>query len=346
MLDKVVRHSNTATNHRSQTVISYCNILFLCRLLAAVLRAVTITAVFRLLLQNAGEICAQRDLHGSVDSEYPVTYPYNSRFLLDEPDRCRQESPFLVLMIPVAPHNKEARDAIRKTWGKETMVLGRVVSHYFLLGRTKEEDSSDPLEQEILEESQQHHDLLQSDFLDCYKNLTIKTMVMFKWLSTHCPNTSYGMKVDSDMFLNVHNLVNMLLEAPLHLYMTGMVVKGAHVIRDNTSKWYMPHSAFSESIYPPYTMGLGYVFSLDLPKKIVEASVHVEAVYIEDVYVGLCLRHLGIALTDPPNSHLFRTSMPYTVSNCYWTSVITTILDSAGQLLDIWEKYRTAVGNC
>lgn len=294
---------------------------------------------------DTNTVTVYKDLHRSVDAEYFVTYPHKYRFILDEPDRCRQESPYLVLMIPVAPHNKAARDAIRKTWGKETTVLGQVVSHYFLLGRTKE-DSSDPLGQEILQESQQHHDLLQSDFLDCYKNLTIKTMVMFEWLSTHCPNSSYGMKVDSDMFLNVHNLINMLLEAPLHHYMTGMVVKGAHVIRDKTSKWYMPPSAYSESSYPPYAMGLGYVFSLDLPMKIVEASAHVEVVYIEDVYVGFCLRHLGIPLTDPPNNHLFRASMPHTTSNCYWTTVITTILDSADQLLDIWKKYQTAVQSC
>lgn len=71
-------------------------------------------------------------------SGYFVAYPHQYHFILDEPSRCRQESPFLVLMVPVAPHNREARDVIRNTWGKETTVLGRLVSYYFLLGLSKE----------------------------------------------------------------------------------------------------------------------------------------------------------------------------------------------------------------
>ncbi|XP_039976003.1 beta-1,3-galactosyltransferase 2-like isoform X2 [Xiphias gladius] len=272
--------------------------------------------------------------------QYSVAYPHQYDFILDEPNRCWQESPFLVLMIPVAPHNREARDVIRKTWGKETTVLRQVVSHYFLLGLSREGGDSELLEEQVLQESQRHQDILQSNFVDCYSNLTIKTMVMFEWLNSHCPNTSYAMKVDSDIFLNVHNLVDMLLKAPRYVYMTGHIARGAPVLRDHNSKWFLPVSSFPESRYPPYALGLGYVFSLDLPKKILEASLHVKTVYIEDVYVGLCMRYLGIALTDPPDSSLFRITMPYLTGNCYWTSVITTILQ-ANQLSDVWGKYQT-----
>ncbi|XP_042349783.1 beta-1,3-galactosyltransferase 2-like [Plectropomus leopardus] len=278
----------------------------------------------------------------SPPSPYFVAYPRQYRFILDEPHRCWQESPFLVLMIPVSPHNREARDAIRNTWGKETTVLGQVVRHYFLLGLSKEEDGTEAFKKQVLQESQRYHDILQSDFLDSYNNLTIKTMLMFEWLGSHCPKTSYAMKVDSDMFLNVHNLVDMLLKAPRHRYMTGMVMRGAAVHRDPTSKWFMPVSAFPEPTYPPYAMGLGYVFSLDLPGKIVAASAHVKAVYIEDVYVGLCMGHLGIPLTDPPRGVLFRASIPSRRSHCYWTTVITTILKNSMKLSDVWRVYQTS----
>ncbi|XP_054454142.1 beta-1,3-galactosyltransferase 2-like [Anoplopoma fimbria] len=277
-------------------------------------------------------------------SPYFVAYPGQYSFMLDEPHRCRQESPFLVLMIPVAPHNSKARDMIRNTWGKETTVLGRVVSRYFLLGLTHDEGGAGTIKEQVIQESQRHHDIIQSDFLDSYNNLTIKTMVMFEWLSSHCPNTSYAMKVDSDMFLNVHKLVDMLSKAPRHLYMTGMVARAASVLRDNTSKWFLPVSVFPGSTYAPYALGLGYVFSLDLPKRILEASAHVKAVYIEDVYVGMCMRHLGIALTDPPSPYLFRGLAPYWVSKCYWTSVITTILENSEQLSQAWGEYQSQHG--
>ncbi|TNN51973.1 Beta-1,3-galactosyltransferase 2 [Liparis tanakae] len=263
---------------------------------------------------------------------------------VDEPHRCGQERPFLVLIIPVAPINREARNAIRNTWGKETTVLGRVVSRYFLLGMSKEEDGTESINAQVLEESRTHHDILQSDFLDSYKNLTIKTMVMFEWLSSRCPNATFAMKIDSDMFLNVRNLVGMLLKAPQHLYMTGNVARGAPVLRDQTSKWFLPISVFPEDNYPTYARGLGYVFSLDLPKRILEASAHVKALYIEDVYVGLCMRHLGIGLTDPPRGDLFYGTVPYLTSNCYWTSVITTILRGSDQLIQVWRVYQSHGG--
>lgn len=198
----------------------------------------------------------------------------------------------------------------------------------------------------MLQESQRHHDILQSDFLDSYNNLTIKTMVMFEWLSSRCPNASYAMKVDADMFLNVHNLVDMLLKAPPHLYLTGMVARHAPVIRDPTSKWYLPLSVFPEPFFPPYALGLGYVFSLDLPHRIVEASAHVKTVYIEDVSVGLCMKHLGIGLTDPPRWDLFQGPVPDAPSNCYWNSIITTIMQNSDKISQAWELYQRYKDGC
>ncbi|XP_047208840.1 beta-1,3-galactosyltransferase 1-like [Girardinichthys multiradiatus] len=275
-----------------------------------------------------------------LPSQFFVEYPHQYHFILDEPNRCRQESPFLVVIIPVAPQSREARDIIRSTWGKETQVFGQLVSYYFLLGKSRIGNDREPLDEQILLESQKHHDVLQSNFLDSYRNLTIKTMVMLEWLSTHCLNTSYAMKIDSDTFLNVHNLVNMLLKAPHHDYMTGLVARGATVLRDPNSKWFLSSNAFPESSYPPYALGLGYVFSLDLPKRLLEASRYVKAVYIEDVYVGLCMRHVGVPLTDPPHNGLFMITLNKP-NVCYLASVITTLLQDSEQILDVWKVFKT-----
>lgn len=176
-------------------------------------------------------------------------------------------------------------------------------------------------------------------------------MVMFEWLESHCPSTKYAMKVDSDMFLNVQKLVSMLSQAPQHLYITGLVIRNATVLRDSNSKWFMPDSVFPEPIYPTYVMGMGYVFSMDLAKEILNASAHVRAVYIEDVYVGLCMRYKQITATDPPSGSSFRTTKPFCPvilcrDNCYWTNVITTILHDSQQLLEVWKVYQTQVKSC
>ncbi|KAM6980536.1 beta-1,3-galactosyltransferase 2-like [Aplochiton taeniatus] len=275
----------------------------------------------------------------SKADQYVVAYPHGYNFIVDEPVTCQQQRPFLVLIVPVAPHNREARDAVRSTWGSERLVLDKVVCLFFLLALPNG-DGEQQLQEQVLQESKEHQDLLQSDFKDSYKNLTIKTMVMLEWLSSRCPNASYAMKIDSDMFLNVHTLVNMLLTAPRQNYMTGLVANGATVLRDPNSKWYLPWEIFPESNYPRYALGLGYVLSLDLPRKLVEVSRHVRAIYIEDVYLGLCMRHLNIPPTDPPNWNLFNAFLPQTWDHCYLSSVITTILNTPQQLLGIWGDFK------
>ncbi|KAG7483126.1 beta-1,3-galactosyltransferase 1-like [Solea senegalensis] len=165
---------------------------------------------------------------------YLVEYPYQYHFIMNEPQKCAEQKPFVVLMVPVAPQNRAHRDVVRKTWGSESVVLDKVVTVIFLLGLYTGE-GGEQLREQLLQESNEHRDLIQSDFVDCYKNLTIKTMVMMEWLDAYCSNASYAMKIDSDMFLNVPRLVTMLSNAPKSNYMTGYVERGAIVQRNPRS---------------------------------------------------------------------------------------------------------------
>lgn len=269
---------------------------------------------------------------------YLVEYPYEYHFIINEPQTCEKQKPFMVLIVPVAPSNRLHRDIIRNTWGGARQILGKVLNLFFLVGRHIGE-RAEKVQEQLLQESKEHQDMIQSDFLDCYKNLTIKTMVMLEWLDSYCSSASYAMKIDSDMFLNVHNLVNMLVTAPKTNYMTGLVARQAAVLRDPKSKWYVPVELYPHSQYPRYALGLGYVLSLDLPKKLVEASKHVKALYIEDVYLGLCMQYLGIPPTDPPNWGYFNV-FPVTYSRCAYSRLIATTTTEYTDRVQIWKDFQ------
>lgn len=272
------------------------------------------------------------------ETTYHVPYPCTYHYILDESETCQKDKPFLVLIVPVAPNNREARDAIRTTWGSEKMVMDKVVSLFFILGQPRHEGREE-CQQKVLQESEKYHDIIQSDFLDSYKNLTIKTMVIMEWLATYCQNATYAMKIDSDMFLNVNVLVNMLLQAPRENYMTGLVAKGAAVLRNSNSKWYLPKDVFPEDVYPPYALGLGYVLSLDLPSKLIEGAKHVKAVYIEDVFLGLCMRYLGIKLSSQADQSLFNVfTVPY--NRCRYSKLIATTTHSLQEQVNSWKDLK------
>ena len=275
---------------------------------------------------------------------YLVEYPHRYHFVINEALKCRQQKPFVVLVVPVAPHNRADRDIVRSTWGGESSALGRAVTMVFLLGVQGGEEG-EKVQDQLLEESKQHGDLIQSSFLDCYKNLTIKTMVMLEWLDAYCPGAAYAMKIDADMFLNVPNLVRMLVDAPKTNYMTGLVERGAEVHRDPGSKWYVPVELYPQDTYPRYALGLGYVLSLDLPAKLLEASRLVGALYLEDVYLGLCMQQLGIPPSDPPAGGYFYV-FPVEYSRCAYSKLVATTTNPHADRLWTWSDFRRPGPSC
>ncbi|XP_047432694.1 beta-1,3-galactosyltransferase 2-like [Mugil cephalus] len=271
-----------------------------------------------------------------VGVQYHNTYPRNYHFIMDNPEACKDKTPFLVLMVPVEPKNVAARNAIRQTWGNESLVQGEVVVTLFMLGLSEGTDL-----EKIRQENLEHRDLILSDFRDTYLNLTIKTMVIMDWLTTRCSTAAYAMKVDSDLFLNIDNLVLMLQkpDIPKQNYLTGMLMWNRPVVRSKNSKWYVSEESYPEPVYPTYTLGMGYIFSNDLPEKFVEVSKSVKPFNIEDAYIGMCMKKLGLKPTSPPNPSQFRAyNTKY--NRCEYSKIITYILGSSKELVDYWTDLK------
>ncbi|KAK5603461.1 hypothetical protein CRENBAI_006892, partial [Crenichthys baileyi] len=92
--------------------------------------------------------------------QYHQAYPCNYQFVMDNAEVCKN-TPFLVLMVPVAPKNVAARDAIRQTWGKDRVVNGEVVLTLFMLGL----DGGTDVEKLKQENQQQKDPLIQTKFM-------------------------------------------------------------------------------------------------------------------------------------------------------------------------------------
>ena len=56
---------------------------------------------------------------------------------------------------------------------------------------------------ELFDESDKYEDMVITDHLDTYNNLTLKTLAAFDWMLTQCPQAEYLLKTDDDMFIQV-----------------------------------------------------------------------------------------------------------------------------------------------
>ncbi|XP_060893403.1 beta-1,3-galactosyltransferase 2-like [Labrus mixtus] len=276
--------------------------------------------------------------------EYRVLSPETYRYLLNQPSVCKDKKPFLVFMVPVAPLEAAAREAIRKTWGaprQDTLTL-------FYVG-LPEEGQGSRSQKELEEESRKHADIIQMNFQDSYQNLTIKTMMMMNWLATHCPNVSYAMKVDADIFVNVFYLMRRLGGSPRQGFITGSVIWDGKPRRDINSKWYVSEELYPEDSFPPYVSGAGYVFSADLAARISWASRFVGMIPLEDVYVGLCLRVLGVRPVYS-RSLLFLRNL-FQIQNleydrCTFNKLLIANGFNPSQLLHSWQDFSQGHSSC
>ncbi|TRY66094.1 hypothetical protein DNTS_035586 [Danionella cerebrum] len=268
--------------------------------------------------------------------------PYS--YILNEPHACLLRAPFLVLLIAVEPKRTDAREAIRKTWGNESVAGDLGFVRLFLIGVNKDtQDKGSSLQKTIEDESRKHHDVIQQDYKDVYKNLTIKTLMGMYWITKFCPEATYVMKTDSDMFVNTEYLIKKILKAKGHQtqrYFTGHLMSDFTPNRHNQSKWYMPPELYPGARYPTFCSGTGYVFSADMAKKIYVTSLSVPRLHLEDVYVGVCLSKLKIEPVPPSNEHIFNHwRVPY--SSCKYSSLITSHGFHPHELIQYWKHLQS-----
>nr|XP_048278922.1 beta-1,3-galactosyltransferase 5-like [Myodes glareolus] len=252
---------------------------------------------------------------------------------LQLPDiECKQKPPFLVLLVTLSHKQLAARMAIRKTWGRETEVRGRHVKTLFLLGAS---DSTDEMN-ETAQEGKQHRDIIQRDFKDDYFNLTLKTMMGMEWVHHFCPQAAFVMKTDSDVFVNVGYLTDLLLKKNKTCrFFTGYIKPNELPIRQKSSKWFVSKFEYPWEKYPPFCSGS------DVASKVYNVSESVPFLKLEDVFVRLCLAKLKIWREE---LHTKQTFFPggLSFSVCRFRKIVTCHYMTPQDLLTYWEALENS----
>ncbi|XP_029434696.1 beta-1,3-galactosyltransferase 5-like [Rhinatrema bivittatum] len=259
-------------------------------------------------------------------------------FLLLPDIDCRENPPFLVILVTAEPWQLEARAVIRQTWGKERIIEDKRVVSFFLLGTMEKKNKQ--AEASIISESLKYKDIIQKNFTDSYYNLTLKTLMGIEWVHHFCPQSSFVMKTDSDMFVNTFYLTELLVRKNRTTsFFTGFLKPEEYPIRDKNSKWYVSEIEYPGQRYPSFCSGTGYVFSTDIAKQIYKVSPSVPYFKLEDVYVGLCLDKLRIPPEELHTEHTF-FSEKLDFSICRFRKIVTCHRVQPHELLMYWDALQ------
>ena len=219
----------------------------------------------------------------------------NLTFLLDRKEFCQKDI-FAVIMVCSSAENFVQRTAIRETWGivgrqseKRTKVL-------FLLGlpdHGRVGMSNKNIQKEIEKEYYRYGDIIEVNFQDSYRNLSLKSVAMLKWMDTYCKIAKFLLKTDDDVFINTNALLNDLHNSVHSRFTMGNIIAAAQPIRDRTSKWYTPSPIYSEQMYPKYISGTAYIISGDLLPDLFKVALQSDLFLWEDIFItGICAKKL------------------------------------------------------
>ena len=215
----------------------------------------------------------------------------------------------MLICVTTRRNETETREAIRETWGSWKNGTWEHGSRWynalvFFVGeRTQQEDPL--IEEGLRKESATYGDISFGSYIDTYVNLTYKSIAMMEFAAKFCRNSMFVFKVDSDSYVNIPLLMNLLKKMVIikghRPFMLGMQHFDVNPVRDPQHKFYISIEEYGSSKFPPYLGGSAYVLTSAAAVKISEVVAQVPWFRFEDIYItAMCRIKAGIRMIHDP----------------------------------------------
>ena len=227
---------------------------------------------------------------------------HDHMYLIENKDRCssHKELQFIIVIFSV-PDNFTQRDSLRQKLLSQ-ITLGMDVTFVFLLGQPKDLGSNYTAPMTHKEENDITRDIVQGNFVDSYKNLTLKSATMIHWVKNFCKNSKFVLKMDSDIKFDLPSLVKVLKPygTPNKQYTLCNPARWGVPIRDQHSKYFVNQTTYIYKKYPCFCSGPAYFLTTNAVEDIWWATYFLEFFSLEDVYLtGLARSMLHMAIRSP-----------------------------------------------
>lgn len=184
-----------------------------------------------------------------------------------------------------------------------------------------------------------------------YPFVAHKELASIYWTRLFCPLGRLVFRADDDILLDIFSLLNYVenrLERPFKLGIHGWFRFNNSVHR--ADKWSVTKQEYSPSVYPPYTFGIGYLFSNETGQALIDSANHShhQVIRIGDAYITGILRQaarlpfydfqdLEYAYTfyQPLQcDHLFETNRKLLIC---MSKVHTGVMNDPSEFYDVWD---------
>ncbi|XP_055872926.1 beta-1,3-galactosyltransferase 1-like [Biomphalaria glabrata] len=225
-----------------------------------------------------------------IINDHAFTYLHN-------PHRaCAGRDLDILFVIPSSPDNFEKRSILRTgNYGEYVRNVDNKAKLLFFIGKP----STMEIQNKIDTESNTYDDIVQESFDDIYKNIRYKAVSMLKWASTFCQQTSYVIRNDDDIQVDLSAVVKAVKRSHSKYanFVLGRVRLNDVPCRNASAKAYLSKEDYPDAHLPPFALGglLGYpILTVEL---LYQAALRVKPIWLDDVFItGMCAPKVGAKL--------------------------------------------------
>ncbi|XP_068191651.1 beta-1,3-galactosyltransferase 9 [Antennarius striatus] len=260
----------------------------------------------------------------NVSQAYPIA----------NPNACRSSNLFLLVLVFSSTANVSQRNAVRRTWGNQTLIQGVPVQVLFFLGSTQTYSAQQALERE----SERYGDMVQGHTVadSSLRGPTERTVLALCWVIAFCPVARFVLLTKESVFVNLPAIGGYLLGLHRHpedLYL-GRVIQRVSPDRSPDSPSYLPPALYPDKYLPEYCDGTAYVLSQDVVRKVYVGSARISVPLPEGVFVGLCAQKAGVA---PTHSARFTGEKHVRYNACCYRYLFSSAGMTSQELDRVWE---------
>lgn len=214
------------------------------------------------------------------------------------------------------PEEEPMRNAVRDTWGQYLNGLSKSRLLFFV-GNAKDNSK-------LVQEEKTFKDIVRLDLMDSFKNQSLRSIYVLKWLSDNNVKVQYLLRVHVRAFVNIPKLAALLKGITAKTYMLGQVTEYSKPERSKDSPWYLSPEEYPEAAFPQYLQSYGYVMTGNLVEPLLKADRSRKRIWIEDVYItGILAKQLAVQLV---HSKRFTYSKPE--NKCDYPKIIVCLCPS------------------
>ncbi|KAL6733324.1 hypothetical protein Aduo_003977 [Ancylostoma duodenale] len=233
------------------------------------------------------------------------------------PKRVHIQQQKILVLVPSSVNNRENRNVWRRTYGQPSNKEEFGYTAIFCIGT-----SQDPNDQNrLLEEAMDYGDILQADFVDSYRNLTVKMLSAIRYVVIAAREAKSVFKVDDDVSWRIrsvtsyiHNVVNG--KTPVfHCYRHEA---GGAPPRNKWRKWYTTVEEYPFKTLPTYCLGWSYIATLPALDAVLSRAHLERFLWLEDVLITGVLNQNRAAIVGIDKRRFFRNKSDFRLFPRAW----------------------------